>query len=260
MVIAAEPREHRVTVRLDNDAEEASFVYDLVASGRLQVENKDMLPLPFRGAFLFKLPDLPRPLDLQVARLDPTATDLIAGHAGPLLILACAAAPPEVVAQLETTLRELPPASQEESLCGADEKMDEFTRVRKMTFAQRVIFATRAGQSGRTVLMQQPVPMLLLYLCKNPLITLPELIQIAKLPSINSLVADYIVKVLRSNPQWAMSEELKLAVVTNVKTPGGTALSLLQHLNSKSLRVVARSKVSTSVCSAALRMLTDRRS
>src|SRR5258708_6111976 len=149
MLLTTEPREHRITVRLDNDAEEASFVYDLVASGRLQVENKEMLPLPFRGQFLFKLPDLPRPLDLQIARFETTATDLIAGHAGPLLILACAAATPEVLAQMETTLRELPPASQEEVLSGADEKVDEFTRVRKMTFAQKLIFATRAQQAAR---------------------------------------------------------------------------------------------------------------
>jgi len=215
--------------------------------------------LPFRGQFLFKLPDLPRPLDLQIARFEATATDLLAGQAGPLLIVACASFTPEILKEMETTLRELPPAAAEEFKTGARESEDEFTRVRNMTFGQKVIFATRAGQSGRTVLLQQPVPMLLLYLCKNPLITLQEIIQIAKMPSINSLVSEYIVKMLRANPQWAMSEELKLAVVTNAKTPGGTALSLLQHLNPKSLRVVARSKVSTAVSGGALRILTDRK-
>jgi hypothetical protein len=225
----------------------------------LQVENKETLPLPFRGPFLFKLPDLPRPIDIQVARFEPAAADVLAGHAGPLLLLACATATPELLAQMEETIRELPPAAAEE-FSTEREREDEYTRVRNMTFAQKVIFATRAGLGGRTILMQQPVPMLLLYICKNPLITLQEIIQIAKMPSINSLVAEYIVKMLRANPQWAMSEELKLAVVTNVKTPGGTALSLLQHLNPKSLRVVARSKVSAAVSSGALRILTDRKS
>src|SRR5258708_11737469 len=128
MLLTTEPREHRVTVRLDNDAEEASFVYDLVVSGRLQVENKDNLPLPFRGQFLFKLPDLPRPIDLQVARFEATAADLIAGHAGPLLILACVAATPELLVKLETTLRELPPASAEEFESSARAATDAFTR------------------------------------------------------------------------------------------------------------------------------------
>src|SRR5438128_2358674 len=135
MQLTPEPREHRITIRLDNDAEEAHFVYDLVASGRLQVENPETLPLPFRGAFPFKLPDLPRPIDLQVARFEPTATDLVAGHAGPLLILACAAATPEVIADLEKTLRELPPASEEEFKNSSADSADEHTRIRKLNFA-----------------------------------------------------------------------------------------------------------------------------
>ena len=37
---------------------------------------------------------------------------------------------------------------------------------------------------------------MLLYLCKNPQITLPEIIQIAKMPSIDALVAEYLTKLL----------------------------------------------------------------
>ena len=36
----------RIAVGLTNDAEEAPFVYDLVQSGRLQLEHPDRLPLP----------------------------------------------------------------------------------------------------------------------------------------------------------------------------------------------------------------------
>ena len=107
--------------------------------------------------------------------------------------------------------------------------------------------------------MQQPSAMLLLYLCKNPLITLPEIVAIAKLPSIDALVAEYIVKMLRANPQWGMSEELKLAVVMNAKTPGGTALSLLRHLSSRGLRKVAGSDVHSNVKNGALKVLGERR-
>ena len=49
--------------------------------------------------------------------------------------------------------------------------------MRRLTHAQKIIYATRAGQTGRAILMQQPSPLLLLYLCKNPLITLPEIIR-----------------------------------------------------------------------------------
>ncbi len=260
MQVSSQPPEWRVVVRLENDAEEASYVYDLVQSGRLLVENKEHLPLPFRGQFLFKLPERPRPLPIQVARFEATATDVLAGHRGLSLFVSCARGPVELLTELEHALSEVPPASEEEFKADTSDRLDEFTRVRRLNFAQKVIYATRAGQSGRAILLQQPSPLLLLYLCKNPLITLPEIIQVAKLPSIDALVADYLVKMLRSNPQWAMSEELKLAPVTNAKTPGGTALSLLTHLSSRSLRQVCKKgELRSDLKNAAMRILLERK-
>ena len=72
MLVTSDRLEFHVIVQLDNDAEEASYVYDLVNSGRLQSEDKDTLPLPFRGEFLFKVPSHPRPMAIRVARVDPT--------------------------------------------------------------------------------------------------------------------------------------------------------------------------------------------
>ena len=195
-----------------------------------------------------------------MARLEATASETLRGNPGLNLLITCGRGPNELLMELETALREVPPASEEEFKEDASASLDEFARIRNMSFPQRVIYATRAGQTGRTVIMQQPSPMLLLYLCKNPLITLPEIIQIAKLPSIDALVAEFIVKVLRSNPQWAMSEELKLALVTNAKTPGGTALSLLSHLSSRNLRQVCKKgELRSTLKNAAMKLLMERR-
>jgi hypothetical protein len=260
MRVTSQPGEWRVAVQLENDAEEATYVYDLLQSGRLQVEDKDRLPLPFRGQFLFKLPALPRPLAIQVARFEPTGAEILAGNRGLKLFVSCPKGSPELLTELENALRDVPPASEEEFKVDAADPMDEFTRVRRMTFAQRVIYATRAGQTGRAVLMQQPSALLMLYLCKNPLITIPEVIQIAKMPSIDALVAEYLVKVLRSNPQWAMCEELKLALASNAKTPVGTALSLLTYLNSRHLRNLCKhGELRSTLKQAALKLLTERR-
>ncbi|MGH6628464.1 MAG: hypothetical protein ACREB3_01900, partial [Burkholderiales bacterium] len=221
---------------------------------------KETLPLPFRGQFLFKLPERPRPISIQVGRFEATATDVLAGNRGLKLVVSCTKGPPVLLTELESALRKVPSASEEEFKSDTSDRMDEFTRLRKMTFAQKVIYATRCGQSGRAILMQQPSPMLMLYLCKNPLITLPEVVQIAKLPSIDALVAEYIVKMLRSNPQWAMSEELKLALVTNAKTAGGTALSLLTHLSPRSLRQICKKgELRSDLKNAAMRLLMERK-
>jgi len=260
MQVSSDAKEWRVVVRLDNDAEEASYAYDLVQSGRLEVENPEHLPLPFRGRFLFKLPERPRAIEIQVGRFEATATEALAGNPGLKLYITCAKGSEELLAELERALREIPPASEEEFKADTSQKLDEFTRIRQMNFAQKVIYATRAGQTGRAIIMQQPSPMLLLYLAKNPLITLPEIVQIAKLPCIDALVAEYIAKLLRSNPQYAASEELKLALVTNAKTPGGTALSLLGHLSSRSVRQICKQgELRSTLKNAAIKLLLDRR-
>ncbi len=260
MQVTAQPSESRVVIQFENDAQEAPYVYDLVQSGRLQVENKEALPLPFRGQFLFKLPERPRPIAIQVGRFEASAAEILAGQRGLKLLISCGKGAPELLSELERALREVPPAAEEEFQADSSGRADEFTRVRNLTFAQKVIFATRAGQSGRAVLMQQPSPTIMLYLCKNPLITILEVIQIARMPSIDALVAEHIAKMLRSNPQWAMSEDLKLAVVSNPKTPGGTALSLLTHISSRNLRQLCKKgDLRSTLKNAAIKILMDRK-
>jgi hypothetical protein len=250
----------RVEVRLKDDVEEASFAYDLVASKRLLLDDPNMLPLPFRGQFLFKVPEHARPLALVISRMEASAEEQLAGGPGLTLLVGVPGATEEVLQQIERAMREVPPASAEEFKVDLNDRMDEFSKIRALNHAQRVILATRAGQTQRQILMQQPNPLILLYLCKNPLITLPEIIQIAKMPSIDALVAEYITKLLRSNPQYGMNEELKMALAQNPKTPGGTALSLLRGLNSRNLRdLCKRGEVRQTIKQAAIRMLGERR-
>ena len=259
MQILADSKEAEIVIRLGGEAEEASYVYDLVQSGRLLVRNKDQLPLPFHGRFSFKMPQRPVPIEIRVSRFEPKPTDVLSGETSLRLVVHCAAPSRESLLDLQKALQDVPAISEEEFGTQRAAQADEFTRIRAMTFAQKVLYATRAGQSGRLALLQQPTPLLLLYLTKNPQITLQELVAIAKMPSIDSLVAESLAKMLRSNPRLAQSEELKIALATNVKTPPGTAISMLRHISSKSLRKVAKSEVSGSVKNAAVKMLLERR-
>ncbi len=258
MELAASAGERRVEVRLTSDTEEAELAYRLIQSGRLHVDDPNVLPLPFRGQFLFKLPAHARPITVQVSRLDPSGEERLAGRDSPTLLVAVANANAALLDELMVALRDAPPIN--DDVFGDNRAHDEFARVREMTHAQRIIYATRAGQTGRNVLMQQPNPLLLLYLCKNPQITLPEIISIARLPSIDALVADYLARLMRANPQWAVSEELKVALVMNPKTPGGTALSLLGSISGRQLRQICkRGEVRSTLKQAAIRLLSERR-
>jgi hypothetical protein len=152
MQISAEPKDRRVLVRLENDAEEATFAYDLVESDRLMVENKENLPLPFRGKFLFKLPERPRPVEVTVGRFEPSAAEVLAGDRGLKLYVSVEPGQESLLAELEAALREVPPLSAEEFESDTSDRLDEFARIRKMKFVQRVIYATRCGQTGRAIL------------------------------------------------------------------------------------------------------------
>src|SRR5512135_2802940 len=113
MQVSAQPKEWRVEVSFADDPEEACYVYDLVQSGRLLVEDKNHLPLPFRGQFLFKLPDRPRPITIQVARFEASAEETLAGQGGLRLLIAPDRGPEELLAEVETALRDVPPVSEE---------------------------------------------------------------------------------------------------------------------------------------------------
>ena len=54
--VKANAKEWRVEIRLGNDGEEASYVYDLMQSSRLLVENKELLPLPSAGSLCSSFP------------------------------------------------------------------------------------------------------------------------------------------------------------------------------------------------------------
>lgn len=57
-----------------------------------------------------------------------------------------------------------------------------------------------------------------------------------------------------------MSDELKTTLCTNPKTPGGTALSLLKGLSSKTLRRICKQgDLRQTLCQAAIRILAERR-
>lgn len=151
------------------------------------------------------------------------------------------------------------------SLTAKPDKKDEteggrpasvWDRVRAMPYPEKIILAGKTGRSERAVLIQDNDPQLLYYLLKNPRITTEEVLRIARMTSINALVADQIAK----TTQWSSNQEIRSALVNNPRTSPTLALKLLPTLPEPEIRQIAKTTaVSQALKQAALRILISRR-
>jgi len=127
--------------------------------------------------------------------------------------------------------------------------------LRAMPRPQKLILASKADRATRVLLIRDVDPQVLFYVCKNPRITLDEVLEITKLATLNGPVADLIA----TSAQWVQSEQVRLNLVHNPKTPTPTALKLLGGLNIKHLQAMAKSwSIKPQIKQAALKLVLER--
>jgi hypothetical protein len=134
-------------------------------------------------------------------------------------------------------------------------RQSRIDELREMPRAQKLILAGKADRATRILLIRDVDPQVLYYVCKNPRITLDEILEVTRLGTLSAQVADLIA----SSGQWGQSEQVKLNLVNNPKTPTPTALKLLPGLNIRHLQTMAKSwTVKPQVKQAALRLVIER--
>jgi hypothetical protein len=133
-----------------------------------------------------------------------------------------------------------------------ERRQSAYDQIRSLSRTQKLLLALRAERYERKVLSKEPDPEILLYLCKNPKITLDEILYIARSGSLNGPVAEIIAR----NAAWIQSETLRLTLIENPRTPVPLALRLIPALGEKNLRTVARNwNLKTPIKQAALRLV-----
>jgi hypothetical protein len=137
----------------------------------------------------------------------------------------------------------------------AVERRSPLEELRAMARPQKLILAGKADRQTRGLLIRDVDPQVLFYVCKNPRITLDEILEVTKLGTLNGPVADLIA----GTAQWVQSEQVRLNLVHNPKTPLPTALKLLGGLNIRHLQAMAKSwSVRPQVKQAALKIVLER--
>lgn len=127
--------------------------------------------------------------------------------------------------------------------------------LRAMPRPQKLILAGKADRATRMLLIRDVDPQVLFYVCKNPRITLDEILEVTRLGTLNGPVAELIA----STAQWVQVEQVRLNLVQNPKTPTPTALKLLSGLNIRHLQAMAKSwSVRPQIKQAALKIVIER--
>lgn len=159
--------------------------------------------------------------------------------------------PREVLSSLTTNAE----APDEKAEIADGKQTSVWDRIRALTYAEKIILATKTDRSERAVLIQENDPQILYYLLKNPRITTEEVLRIARMTSISAMVADQIAK----TSQWSTNQEIRSALVNNPRTAPSLALKLLPTLPESEIRHIAKSTaVSQALKQSAMRILMSR--
>jgi hypothetical protein len=129
----------------------------------------------------------------------------------------------------------------------------EWDRVRGLTRTEKLMLAPKGNRLERAILAQDNEPLLLYTLLKNPRITLEEVVRIARSSGLSPNSVDLIL----ATTQWSMSNEIRIALVQNPRTPTPVALKLLPTLPEPVIRQIAKgTAVNQTLKQAAVRWVT----
>lgn len=169
---------------------------------------------------------------------------------------------PEQQAELDALLGEASdeppdPATESKPPAGLDEEGESlWSRISKMTVAQKVQRAYKGSMSERSILVRERNKLVAGAVMRNPRITETEVESIATLRQ----VEEEVLRLIGMNRSWMAKYPIMLNLVRNPKAPIGIVLPLINRLNVKDLKSLSGDRgVPETVRSVARRLYTQRK-
>ncbi len=128
-------------------------------------------------------------------------------------------------------------------------------RVKRMPVAHRIKLALAGGHEARVVLGRDPVRLVQRCVLMNPRITLEEVLAMAK----NRSIHGSLLRQVADQRDWVRQYSIRLALVTNPKTPLQISLKLMPGLHEREVRALAKSRNVSSVIQAQARRMVLRK-
>lgn len=138
-----------------------------------------------------------------------------------------------------------------------DEKIEGslFAAVQNMSVMQKIKLSRMGGKEARALLVKDRNRIVCASVLGSPKLTETEVIAFAQ----NRSIGEELLRIISNNRDWTKNYQIKLALVTNPKTPQPTAISFINHIQDKDLRMLMKSKdVSSNVSAHARRILTKK--
>ena len=137
-----------------------------------------------------------------------------------------------------------------------NEESEEFKSKYKLSLqmgiSEKIKMALIGDKEWRSLLIKDSNKLVSGAVVKNPRITEPEILAIAK----SAIQNDEILRVIVHNKEWVKNYQIRKALVLNCKTPPQVALRFLTTLAEKDLAALSKSKnVSSLISGQALRLL-----
>ncbi len=125
-------------------------------------------------------------------------------------------------------------------------------RIQAMGVPEKIKLALRGNREARMQLIHDSNRLIRRFVLQNPRVGDEEVITIAK----NRSADDDLLRMIADSRAWTKNYQVRLALVTNPKTPLVLALRFLSSLHERDVRVLAKSKnISSTVATQAKRMV-----
>lgn len=136
-----------------------------------------------------------------------------------------------------------------------EQKISEslYGQIMKMSVSEKIKLATVGNREARNILIKDSNRIILSAVINSPKLTEEDALMYAS----NRSLADEVIKLITLKKEFLQNYKIKLALVTNPKTPATISLKLLNHVMEKDLRHLAKDKnVNPLISRQAMRVLT----
>jgi hypothetical protein len=135
---------------------------------------------------------------------------------------------------------QFPPEMTEEWGVNSSEEQRQSLRqkIPGMSTPDKFRLAIRANREVRSLLIHDPKRIIALAVLKNQRIDETEIVQYAQRKDLS----EDVISAISKDPKWKKSYPMKLALVNNPKTPLSMSINLLDELQAKDLKLLARGK------------------
>jgi hypothetical protein len=138
---------------------------------------------------------------------------------------------------------DVPPAGEGAEESAEEEHFSKYKLLQNMPINEKIRMAMIGDKEWRSLLIKESNKLVSTAVIKNPRITEPEILAIAKASELN----EEVIRLVCMNKDWIKIYPIRKALVENSKTPLPRALRFLTTLNEKDLAALAKSKNISSV-------------